>query len=68
VDVLRDVVGVQISQGALSAVEARVSDAVKPAVDDAWTQVRQAPVKHTDGTSWFQSSLRSWQPSTASTA
>jgi transposase len=56
-DVLRDVVGVQISLGALSAVEARVSDAVAPAVDEAWTQVRQAPVKHTDGTSWFQSSL-----------
>jgi transposase len=57
VDVLRDIVGVQISLGALSAVEARVSDAVAPAVDEAWTQVRQAPVKHTDGTSWFQSSL-----------
>ena len=57
VDVLRDLVGVQISLGALSAVEARVSDAVAPAVDEAWVQVRQAPVKHTDGTSWFQSSL-----------
>jgi transposase len=51
VEVLRDVVGVQISLGALSAVEARVSDAVAPAVDEAWTQVRQAPVKHTEGTS-----------------
>lgn len=57
VDLLRDVVGVQISLGALSAVEARVSDAVKPAVDQAWTQVQEAPVKHTDGTSWFQSGL-----------
>jgi transposase len=55
VDMLRDVVGVQISLGALSAVEARVSDAVAPVVDEAWTQVRQASVKHTDGTSWFQS-------------
>jgi transposase len=57
VDVLRDLVGVQISLGALSAVEARVSDAVKPAVQEAWTQVQQAPVKHTDGTSWYQSGV-----------
>lgn len=57
VDVLRDIVGVQISLGALSAVEARVSDAVRPAVDEAWTQVQEANVKHTDGTSWFQSGL-----------
>jgi transposase len=57
VNVLRDIVGVQISLGALSAVEARVSDAVASAVDQAWAQVRQAPVKHTDGTSWFQSGM-----------
>jgi transposase len=57
VDVLRDVLGVQISLGAVSAVEARVSEAVKPAVDEAWTQVNSAQVKHTDGTSWYQSGL-----------
>ena len=56
-DVLSDIVGVQVSLGALSAVEARVSDAVQPAVDEAWDQVRQADVKHTDGTSWLQSGL-----------
>jgi transposase len=57
VELLRDVVGVQISLGALSTVEARVSDAVAPAVAEAWIQVRQAPVKHTDGTTWFQANL-----------
>lgn len=57
VSLLQDIVGVQISLGAVSAVEARVSDAVKPAVDEAWTQVQQASVKHTDGTSWFSQSL-----------
>lgn len=57
VSLLQDLVGVQISLGAVSAVEARVSDAVKPAVDDAWAQVQQAQVKHTDGTSWFSASL-----------
>jgi len=57
VDILRDLLGVQLSLGALSAVEARVSDAVKPAVDEAWTQARDAQVKHTDGTSWFQAGV-----------
>jgi transposase len=54
VSFLSDVVGVEMSLGAVSAVEARVSEAVKPPVDEAWTKVEQAPVKHTDGTSWFQ--------------
>jgi transposase len=30
---------------------------VKPAVDEAWQKVEQSPVKHTDGTSWFQAGL-----------
>jgi transposase len=56
-ELLSDIVGVQISLGALSAVEARVSSAVQPAVDEAWNQVRRADVKHTDGTGWLQSGL-----------
>ena len=51
---LVDVLGVSVSLGAISAVEARVSDAIKPAVDEAWDHAVQAEVKHTDGTSWFQ--------------
>jgi len=58
VDMLSDVLGVQVSLGAVSAVEARVSDAVKPAVDEAWDQVDSAAVKHTDGTSWAQAGTR----------
>lgn len=50
-----DVLGLDISLGAVSAIEARVSDAVVPAVDEAWKKARDAPVKHTDGTSWRQS-------------
>ena len=57
VSLLSDVLGVEISLGAVSAVEARVSEAVNPAVDEAWAKVEQAPVKHTDGTSWFQAGL-----------
>lgn len=62
VELLSDIVGVRISLGAVSAVEARVSEAVKPAVDEAWEHVRNAKVKHTDGTSWLQAgeSLSLW--------
>jgi transposase len=55
VRLLADVLGVEISLGAVSAVEARISEAVKPAVDEAWSKVNEAAVKHTDGTSWYQS-------------
>ena len=57
VRLLSDVVGVGISLGAVSAVEERVSEAVKPAVEEAWTKLDEAPVKHTDGTSWFQAGV-----------
>jgi transposase len=51
---LSDLLGVWVSLGALSAVEARVSDAVRPAVEEAWDRVSHAKVKNTDGTSWVQ--------------
>lgn len=57
VTLLRDMLGVRISLGAVSAVEARVSEAVKPGVDEAWTHVGDAPVKHTDGTGWMQAGV-----------
>lgn len=54
VGLLNDVVGVEISLGAVSAIEARVSAAVHPAVQEAWEKALASPVKHTDGTSWFE--------------
>ena len=57
VTVLSDVLGIGISLGALSSVEERVSEAVKPAVDEAWRTAEHAPVKHTDGTSWLQAGV-----------
>jgi transposase len=54
---LEDILGARISLGAISAIEARVSDALKGPVEEAWTEVVQAPVKHTDGTSWYQSGV-----------
>ena len=51
---LWELLGVRISLGALSAIEARVSNAIAPAVADAWKRVGAGAVKHTDGTSWLQ--------------
>lgn len=57
VSLLSDLIGLDISLGAVSAIEGRVSTAVQPVVAEAWAKVEQAPVKHTDGTSWFQTGL-----------
>jgi transposase len=54
VSLLFELVGVRVSLGALSAVEARVGEAIEPAVDEAWKRAGEAKVKHTDGTSWVQ--------------
>jgi transposase len=51
---LHDLLGVKVSLGALSAIEARVSEAVKPAVQEAWAKVESGEVKHADGTSWYK--------------
>ena len=51
---LSDIVGVKLSLGAVSNVEARVSSALEAPVHEAWQRVAKAPVKHTDGTSWLQ--------------
>jgi transposase len=57
VSLLADVLGIELSLGTVSAVEERVSEAVKPAVEEAWSKLDEAPVKHTDGTSWFQTGV-----------
>lgn len=54
VTLLSDVLGVKMSLGAVSAIEERVSAAIAPAVEEAWQRVEQSPVKHADGTSWYQ--------------
>jgi transposase len=67
VQLLADLVGVRISLGAVSAVEARVSAAVAPVVEEACEHVNNAAVKHTDGTSWLQAGvmLSVWTIATA---
>lgn len=54
---LEDVLGVRMSLGTISALEARVSSAIAPAVSEAWDQVEASAVKHTDGTSWLQAGV-----------
>jgi transposase len=54
VELLSDLLGVNISLGSVSAVEARVSEAIEPAVKEAREHVNRAAVKHTDGTSWLR--------------
>jgi len=51
---LEDVLGMKLSLGAISSVEARVSDALQTPVAEAWEHVYEADVKHTDGTSWLK--------------
>jgi transposase len=53
-ELLEDVLGVRLSLGAISGIEARVSVALATPVAQAWEQVKDADVKHTDGTSWLQ--------------
>ena len=64
---LSDVLGVSMSLGAISNIEARVSNAIEPAVDEVWDRVVDADVKHTDGTGWLQAgtTMSLWTIATA---
>ena len=57
VTLLRDMVGVRISLGSISAIEARVSEAIKSVFDEVCDHVEGAAVKHTDGTGWLKTGL-----------
>jgi len=57
VSLLWELLGLRISLGTVSNIEKRVSDAVEPAVDEAWTAAMMAQVKHFDGTSWLQAGV-----------
>ncbi len=67
VRLLRELLGVRMSLGSVSAIEKRVSDAVAPAVEEALESARAAPVKHADGTTWLRSGalLSLWVIATA---
>ena len=67
VRLLRELLGVRMSLGSVSAIEKRVSEAVEPAVDEAMESARAAAVKHADGTTWLRSGtlLSLWVVATA---
>lgn len=54
---LTDILGVRISLGAVSAIEARVALAIKAPVDQAWSSAQLAEVKHTDATVWLNGGM-----------
>jgi len=54
VRLVRELLGVRMSLGSVSAIEKRVADAVEPGVDEAMESARGAAVKHADGTSWIR--------------
>ncbi len=54
---LSDLMGIKVSLGAVSAVEARVSECIKAPTQEALQRVLVADVKHTDGTTWYQSGV-----------
>src|SRR5690606_406193 len=54
---LSDLMGIKVSLGAVSAVEARVSESIKVPTQEALQRVLSDNVKHTDGTSWSQAGV-----------
>jgi transposase len=52
VSLLSDVLGIEISLGALSEVEGSVAEILEKPCDEARDHVADAPVKHSDATSW----------------
>jgi transposase len=54
VDLLSDVLGIEISLGALSQAEEAVSEAVAVPVEQAREHVADKPIKHADATGWRQ--------------
>ena len=56
-DFLSDMLGLSISLGTVSAIEQRVSEALKPAYEEVQREVEQAAVMYTDATSWLLSGI-----------
>lgn len=57
VRLLWELLGVRMSLGTVSAIEARVSKSVEPAVDEVLESARKAAIKHADGTSWLRAGV-----------
>lgn len=58
VEAMKDMLGIDISLGAASAIEERVSNAVASTYDSVVGDADAAAVRHTDATTWLQSGKR----------
>ena len=67
---MRDVLGLKISKGALSAMDRRMSQAFEPIHEQLGQVVQQAPVKFCDETTWYLDGQRQtlWSASTETCA
>lgn len=54
---LLELFGIEISVGAISRIEARMSEALAPAFEEARRDVEAAAVKHTDATTWLRAGI-----------
>ena len=59
-ELLSDFLDADISLGSVANLEQHTSEAVAPAVDEARAEVRAAPVKHADETSWREAKQKAW--------
>jgi transposase len=57
---LRELFGVEISLGSITACEQSMSETLAPAVDEARAFVKQQPVAHADETGWREGRRRAW--------
>jgi transposase len=53
--VAKELLGVEISLGAISDIEGRAAAILESPVAEVWERVQSAKVKHTDGTTWLES-------------
>ena len=67
VRLLRELVGVRLSLGSVSSIEARMSEMLEPVADEALEYARGGAIKHADGTSWVRAgaTLSLWVLATA---
>ena len=59
-ELLSDIVGVEISLGAVSKLEKQISEALEAPVQEAAEYVKQQPVVHADETGWREENKRAW--------
>ena len=57
---LSDVLGIELSLGSVSNIEARVSKALEPLHDDVLREIRSSPFVNMDETSWCEAGSSAW--------